>query len=708
MRWLPALFVLLLAAGCALSAAAQPLAAADSALRAGAFAEAEALLREAVAADERSYEAWYRLARLFVETPLADEARAVEALRALRRLDRRAVRTREAELLRAVRFPGTLLPMLRDTRRARRAEALLADDPGNGAARLVLGLYLLEAYEATRSAVLPPPLAEAVAAGQADADYVAALGRSLGRLPADARISAFAEAEVVASDSGRVVQLYDRTSGNAVAVLADGYAAQPALRRAYDHLVAALAAERAPRAALRPFMQVVVRAERCAEALPVLARAEARHGAEASFWLYRGYCAFRTGAVDAADAWFDAARARLAPGERAAADSLSFLTPDEQARRSAAPEAFAEAYWATRDPRLLTAVNERRLEHYARLAFAELRYGDPDRGRRGWDTDPGRVVVRYGEPPVELRLGDPFERHILMHYGDLEFRVMQLRDAAPVFFSPSAKVFSNPRSAALAVRHDYSLKGPATFRAEAARFAYDPARRLAMPFAAYRFEGARGPEVALVAHPPVTGQGGFFAQDLATGAVHGEARFAAGAAPVARVLPLAPGRYALVAEVEGAEQIAFERDTLTVAARSGLRLSDLILAGAVEEGPAGAGGLQRGPLAVTPHLQPQTRPRYLYAEVYGLPPAGTLLTVDAVVGPDGKEASWWERLLRPGGAPEEGVAVRFQQQAVGPSEALYFLLDLGTLPAGAYRLRLRVAGPEGGPAVEQEHSLQLF
>ena len=54
--------------------------------------------------------------------------------------------------------------------------------------------------------------------------------------------------------------------------------------------------------------------------------------------------------------------------------------------------------WRQADPIPLSVVNEGQLEYWYRLALADAFFGDPDRNLRGWETDPGRVLVRYGPP----------------------------------------------------------------------------------------------------------------------------------------------------------------------------------------------------------------------------------------------------------------------------------------------------------------------
>ena len=63
------------------------------------------------------------------------------------------------------------------------------------------------------------------------------------------------------------------------------------------------------------------------------------------------------------------------------------------------PDAEAlRAFWTGRDPLFLTPVNERLMEHCGRVAYVNLRFGDPERGIAGWTTDKGQAYIRYGRP----------------------------------------------------------------------------------------------------------------------------------------------------------------------------------------------------------------------------------------------------------------------------------------------------------------------
>ncbi len=89
----------------------------------------------------------------------------------------------------------------------------------------------------------------------------------------------------------------------------------------------------------------------------------------------------------------------LTPGERE-----EFLGLGEPGRRS-----FRAHYWGTRDPDPKTAVNERLLEHFIRIAYARIEFG-----RQDWPWDPrGDFYVRYGPPEIRTGRGRPFAAELI-------------------------------------------------------------------------------------------------------------------------------------------------------------------------------------------------------------------------------------------------------------------------------------------------------
>jgi len=83
------------------------------------------------------------------------------------------------------------------------------------------------------------------------------------------------------------------------------------------------------------------------------------------------------------------------------------LDSDEMAEYSALSNEGRRAYWGhywrSRDPDPKTDVNERLLEHYIRIAWARIEYGQDT-----WPFDArGRLYVRYGEPDYRSGQGRP-------------------------------------------------------------------------------------------------------------------------------------------------------------------------------------------------------------------------------------------------------------------------------------------------------------
>ncbi|NJD21631.1 MAG: GWxTD domain-containing protein [Melioribacter sp.] len=65
---------------------------------------------------------------------------------------------------------------------------------------------------------------------------------------------------------------------------------------------------------------------------------------------------------------------------------------------------FIFDYWQTNDPLLVTDYNERLLEHYSRVAYANLCYSIPRINLVGWKSNQGEIVLRYGEPLGRMRI----------------------------------------------------------------------------------------------------------------------------------------------------------------------------------------------------------------------------------------------------------------------------------------------------------------
>ncbi|MFC1556582.1 GWxTD domain-containing protein, partial [candidate division KSB1 bacterium] len=62
-------------------------------------------------------------------------------------------------------------------------------------------------------------------------------------------------------------------------------------------------------------------------------------------------------------------------------------------------------FWIRRDPLYITPYNERELEHYSRIAEANLRWSIPARSIEGWKTLKGKMLIKYGTPENRAQQG---------------------------------------------------------------------------------------------------------------------------------------------------------------------------------------------------------------------------------------------------------------------------------------------------------------
>ncbi|MBN1446730.1 MAG: GWxTD domain-containing protein, partial [Bacteroidetes bacterium] len=154
-----------------------------------------------------------------------------------------------------------------------------------------------------------------------------------------------------------------------------------------------------------------VEMEKYRDALGILDRAVDRFATDRDLHLLRAVCLTRLQLYADASRAFDEAFALMTAGERrdfrfdANVELLRWKYGDiiREASRAELEELFAH-YWATTDPLYLSEENEALLEQYARIASANLRYGNALCGVRGWRTDRGKTLLRLGEPVGRLRL----------------------------------------------------------------------------------------------------------------------------------------------------------------------------------------------------------------------------------------------------------------------------------------------------------------
>ncbi|MEM9996437.1 MAG: GWxTD domain-containing protein, partial [Bacteroidota bacterium] len=169
-------------------------------------------------------------------------------------------------------------------------------------------------------------------------------------------------------------------------------------------LQAALDADPARRSTHLRLLRLYAEAQDYAALGAAAARFRTARPRDADAQLYQGLAAFYQRDLATAANHFDAALDRLDEQDLVAFEALDWLLDREEREQWASAQeegraaAFEAAYWRSQDPRLLTAQNERKVEHHARLALADLLFRNSRDDWRGWSSMRGETLVRYGRP----------------------------------------------------------------------------------------------------------------------------------------------------------------------------------------------------------------------------------------------------------------------------------------------------------------------
>jgi GWxTD domain-containing protein len=154
----------------------------------------------------------------------------------------------------------------------------------------------------------------------------------------------------------------------------------------------------------------------------------------ADFFLFLGLARQRLEDNDGAMAAYERALQLMSPTDREFFYSLqTVLSPDSlkvyEHSADSLKTQMERQFWKSRDPLFLTSANERLLEHFGRIAYANLRYSFPEKKIEGWKTDRGKTLIRFGEPRWRVRtradLGTTPAGHVTLNaskefwdYGD--------------------------------------------------------------------------------------------------------------------------------------------------------------------------------------------------------------------------------------------------------------------------------------------------
>jgi GWxTD domain-containing protein len=436
---------------------------------------------------------------------------------------------------------------------------------------------------------------------------------------------------------------------------------------------------------------------------------------DARSFLFLGLGLHRAGFDRDANAIFDTATALLSPEERLVFDDVSPLLTRRgrtvySQLDSAGRATASTAFFASTDPLFLTEANERRLEHYSRLAWAELKYASPAMAIRGWQSERGTIWVRYGKP---------WQSYQCCYGGGGRMDYWSYGPNGPVFVFARQLTYRHARhyGYSKAIEEQLSVSAPQAYQPAVITAAY----RLPFQLARFRGDDYDLTRVEIYAAVPVDSLGVDVGASLETGLFVFDrdylnellARRLTAVADQPRMgltygfqMPVGLYSFGLEAREEGPENLARPvgraRDTLAVPGfpEGQLSISDLLLADglrALSERPRMREDLRIWPSRTLSFISGD--PVHVYFEVYGLATDLDGLAqyrVELAVR-DAEDRNVVEKIARGvvelfsrGGGQEPTVAWE-RTVVVGADRSMeYVSVSLPPLDGGTYRVVVRI------------------
>ena len=719
----------------------------------------------AAAENPQNAEAHYLLARVYFETPLRDEKKAGRAIDRALELEPDNVQFLVARLQQfRTDSWNFFVERIRGAKRRELAAEILALDSTNAFAHEEFGLSNIRDFWRYRNAIMLPTLQYNAGGGYARSDLAdgplfeepaqrGTFDPTLTEGPPPEQPDPIPVADLPAPDEVFLADRFDLEALREQGVPFQDLSVRA--QRAYDdaigHLQQALETDPRRRSVYDAMMQVNALKGEYETALEMLEGMYTHFPEDPETWLYLGLAHYRTGNMDAADRSFQTAFQFMTSEERAAYDSLNDLLPEDEERRYADdPVAYASRFWTSKDPRYLTPYNERKLEHWARLTYADLLYGASGLSLRGWDTQRGRIHVRYGLPQTDVVLLSN-NRDLLANafniwdYGDFRFVFEDpFRNGEYRLYSPPADEIDAGTDPWL---NDYAIRAKETFREVPERYDYEaPGRQVEIPYLVNAFKGDGGLTDLYVHYGvPITEYDKAQKQiDIAanTGTfliseerdILAEQRRTIYGLPTSQIMAFEeanlwvdtkvmrapPGTHQVSVEFETSSQatVAVQRREVDVPAyqTDRLALSDVMLAYHIEETesgePLGDADVVRRGLSIRP--APWTvfsarQPVYLYFEPYNLQlgdDGQSDYTVEISLVPK-ETATGITKVFKGLFRGDEGVSVRYPGSSTTPDPSEYQILDATDQPPGLYTLTVRVRDNLAGETEEAQQDLFL-
>ena len=117
--------------------------------------------------------------------------------------------------------------------------------------------------------------------------------------------------------------------------------------------------------------------------------------------LFCGFAAYQIGEFDESHEYYQRALDLMRVEERELLESIDLLVSEEDhASRDTTQTIDAllerEMFWKRQDPLYLSDFNERKMEHFGRIAYSNLRFRRFSDDVEGWQTDMGKTYIKFG------------------------------------------------------------------------------------------------------------------------------------------------------------------------------------------------------------------------------------------------------------------------------------------------------------------------
>ena len=148
--------------------------------------------------------------------------------------------------------------------------------------------------------------------------------------------------------------------------------------------------------------------QRFADFQDLMRRLKMHYPTDKNVLLFCGLAEYEVGEFNSAHQFYSKALEQMSLGERELMESIDLLVPQEDPDIPVvqlSPDNISQSdklltrnnFWKSQDPLYLSEFNERKMEHFGRMAYANLRFRQFSDDMEGWQTDMGKTYIKFGK-----------------------------------------------------------------------------------------------------------------------------------------------------------------------------------------------------------------------------------------------------------------------------------------------------------------------